>query len=64
MIREGDRAVALFFVGDGSAGAGVDVWCGWDFCVRSNRKNRDSAAGVGKCGRRTVGAGPRPARAL
>ena len=21
------------------------MWCGWDFCVRSNRKNRDSAAG-------------------
>jgi hypothetical protein len=39
--------VALFIVGGGSAGAGVVVWCGWDFCVRSNRKNRDSAKGRG-----------------
>jgi len=38
---------ALFIGGGGSAGAGAVVWCGWDFCVRSNRKNRDSAEGVG-----------------
>jgi len=34
---------ALFIWGGGSDGVGVVVWCGWDFCVRSNRKNRDSA---------------------
>ena len=36
------------------AGAGRDEGKGWDFCVRSNRKNRDSAEGRGEiAGRRT-----------
>jgi len=58
-FRRGDPAGRPFYLPGGRrAGAGAAMarnlphanfvterWKGWDFCLRSNRKNRDSAQG-------------------